>query len=157
MDSFENFKKLIELSMYLEKGKLLYVILVPFTNNQNYSLYNVSPQIVNLSLGYGYTKPFSKYYIIHNKYNIYVLFTDIQIHKYCKIIEEKYICSDTYIFNKLQYNSSCELKLIFNKEIKNIESCDIRITKNKKSHWTKSLDQYKLYSTGRKKNKNNMR
>ena len=38
MDSFDDFKKLIDLSMYLEKGKLLYVILVPFTNNQNYSI-----------------------------------------------------------------------------------------------------------------------
>lgn len=146
MNSFDNFKKLIKLNMYVEKGKLLYVILIPFTNNQNYSIYSVSPQIVNLTLGFGYIKPFSKFYIVHDKYQIYIPLTKDEYDK-CKFMENNRICFNTYIYKKLNSDSPCELQLIFNKEIKNIEKCDIRITKENKSHWTKSLDLNKIYYT----------
>lgn len=144
MDSFDDFNKLINLNMYLKQGKLMYVILIPFTNHQNYSLYYCSSNTVNLTKGFGYAKPKSNRYIVHENYKTYIPITETQMNK-CKQINNRFICSESYIQNKLKSKSPCEIRLIFNQTIDDIETCDIRITKHVKSHWTQSMNIFKIY------------
>ena len=144
IDSFDDFTRLIKFSMYLEKGKILFIILIPFTNKQNFTMYHVLPQMVNLTIGFGYTKPQSEYYIVQNKNTVYVTLTQTQFRD-CKSFYKKYVCDDVYMYRKLKSSSPCEIRLIFSKEIKNIDSCDIRLTKEVKSYFTPSLDIYKIF------------
>ena len=142
--SYDDFTSLSELRVRLERGKLLFVIFVPFTNSQNYTVYHVLPHIVNLTHGYGYTKPLSNYYLINDNARQYITLKYNQLEN-CKIIQSTYVCFDTYIINKYQPSAPCEIKIIFSINIPNIETCDIRITKQKKNRWMKSLDNYKIY------------
>lgn len=57
LTSYDDFLRLSTLNIYLNNGKLLYYILIPFTNNNMYSLYNVIPEFANLTVGCGYTRP----------------------------------------------------------------------------------------------------
>ena len=144
MENYDNFVKSIDLKIQIENGKLLYVILVPFTNNQNYSLYHVLPHVVNLTFGFGYTKPVSNLYIINTKLQQFISITEQQFTK-CRLITKTYVCYENYLINKLRQHSPCEIKLIFNIPIKDIKTCDVRITKENKNHWTQSLDVYKIF------------
>ena len=72
-------------------------------------------------------KPFFEYYIINNNYKINITLSNDEFDK-CKPMENSYICFNTYIYNVFKQTSPCELKLIFNKEIRNIETRDMRIT-----------------------------
>lgn len=144
MNSFEDFTKLIDLSIYMYEGKLLYIILVPFTDRNTYTLYNVQPEFTNLSIGFGYVKPATKLYVINNNNKTYIPFSDFMLNK-CRFASSTYICYDHYILSKIQKNSPCELKLIMGINIKSIESCDVRIVTQFSSHWSQSLNAYQIY------------
>ena len=109
-------------------------------------LYQVKTHIVNLTYGYGYTKPASPYYIISdtsNKVKNYVPLNNNKFEKY-NLFDTVYVCSEIDLFSKLKQMNPCEMKLIFSIQV-NVESCDVRITKTQKTFWNKSLDSYKIY------------
>lgn len=63
----------------------------------------------------------------------------------CIFVEEIYVYDSQYLLTKITEDSPCEVKLIANRTITDINSCDIRIVTTHPNHWSKSLDAYKLY------------
>lgn len=144
IESFDDFSKLIDFGIYVYEGRLLYIVLIPFTDSNSYTLYHAQPEFTNLTVGFGYAKPSSNLHIINNNNKTFVPFNRFMLEK-CKFVDNVYVCNNHYFLSKVQKNSPCELKLMIGVKIKNIENCDVRLVKEFQSHWTQSLNVYRLY------------
>lgn len=132
-----NIIKLIEiskLSVYYNNYRMVFVIQIPLTNNEIFSLYNLIPLPVlhKINHTYIYIQPEFQYLALaENKAH----FAQLNTLDNCKqIMKNEYICSNQEIYSTMDA-PRCEISLItsFNQNLPN--SCNTRIIKGSVKIW----------------------
>ncbi len=124
---------IIELQVFFENKRLIYIINTPLVETQLFYLYKISPfpKLVVLN-EFILIQPFSKYIAIDESKQQFVQFSDMEYISCIKLLGNKIICKQHKPVSLAHLVDNCEIRLLQATSDKIPENCDKRIVTSKR-------------------------
>jgi len=118
---------IIELQVYLENQRLIYIINIPLVETHIFYVYKISPFPKQITLNeFILIQPSSKYIALDKSKQQFITFSEFEYNRCLTILGDKFICRQTKPILLAHLVENCEIKLLqANNKIPQI--CDTRI------------------------------
>ena len=118
--------KLIEPHIYVDKGKLVYVLYIPMIQGNVYKLYNVVsfPQVLkNASQVIQYLDKRPDYMITNNVHTLFASMTEVEFQKCKQLRDDLFVCKENIIISTYVPGVDCFADLLHHNTIRMPEIC----------------------------------
>lgn len=131
--------KIMDLTAFHNGERLIYVIKIPLLDLTPYKLYqHLSVPVRQLSTAKGarfaYIKPAVQYTAVSEDFSSYF---NLKNENECQFIANRYICKQNHPVGRISDETECEVQLLVNPQLSDLELCDIRLKTLKQTYWIK--------------------